>query len=402
MKNLADKKVKAIIWIIMLASTLALFYGEIIRSPQSVKSIFALSMWSSMFMYPIYFVKNGDFDKQTKFLLKSIFLLALISIIRSFLLPDEFVVGNKYISMFANEECLFSLLSPGLIVLAQSDYSIVNLRKASYCFLILGVIGLLSGKVFMSWCLWWIFSYFPYVDKKYKVLICISAMVMTYRAFFAEETSRTGILIIAFAIASYYFTYILKNRKMINLFCYSILVMVTFYSILTLIEPEFSIFEIVLNYLSGTTGDEFAVDTRTFLFREMSDDLTNNDCWLLGKGAYSHYYSPYFERSSSGNSFFFRMSSEVTLLHLLMRGGLIYVTVYYCIIVYAIHKSLRKSQNKFLLSASVILTGWVLVSCMGYCNGYNIKHVGIFLLAGCCLSNKWLSKTDDEIKSILK
>ena len=74
----------------------------------------------------------------------------------------------------------------------------------------------------------------------------------------------------------------------------------------------------------------FTTDTRTFLYQELAEDLTMTDSWIMGKGAFSHYYSHIFLISDSeGSDFHYRMTVEVGVLNFLLHGGLVYVILYY-------------------------------------------------------------------------
>ena len=249
--------------------------------------------------------------------------------------------------------------------------------------------------------LWISIVFYPYVDKKYKILIVLSVLVAIYCSFYGNETSRTTIIVLAFSLASYVLAYVYKGKKLLFVFCITMIILPTIYACFTLINDDYSIFSVVLSLVLEKTGDAtLATDTRTFLFWEMATDLTNNDAWIFGKGAYSHYLSYYFSKAEGDH--FERISCEVTLLQFLLRSGIVYVITYYSLLTYAIHKSLTKSNNRFLLFVAVMASGWFFVSCMSDLNSCEFKHLGFFLLLGCCMSPYWLEKSDDEIKEILE
>ena len=144
-----------------------------------------------------------------------------------------------------------------------------------------------------------------------------------------------------------------------------------------------STFEKLKIYISNKTDDtSISADTRTFLYVEMANDLTNSHSWLIGKGAFSHYYSVYFNH--------------------LLRGGILYVLAYYGLILFAVYKSTWQGNNKFVRSIGIIAVGWYFNSFVGDITGCKFYHIAFFLLIGCCLSKKWLNYTDIDIKRIMK
>ena len=121
---------------------------------------------------------------------------------------------------------------------------------------------------------------------------------------------------------------------------------------------------------------------------------------LIGKGAFSHYYSFYFDQSNKGK--YGRITSEVPFLNHLLRGGILYALAYYGLILLAIYKSTWQGNNKFVRSIGIIAAGWYLNSFVGDITGCKFYHIAFFLLIGCCLSRRWLNYTDIDIKRIMQ
>jgi len=74
-------------------------------------------------------------------------------------------------------------------------------------------------------------------------------------------------------------------------------------------------------------------DTRTFLYRELFEDMNHNEI-LIGRGLQGRYFSPYFqyiakaEASEIGAANIFRASSEVAPLHLILKFGILGLTIF--------------------------------------------------------------------------
>ena len=396
-----SSSIKYVIWTLAFSSLLLVCFGRYTTAPGIVKVICGVSLWLCVFMFPYKYIKHNDFGRIANITLRFIFILTVVAVIRSVFDDSGVVIGNKWMSLFGNPDCAFMLLTPCFAFLGTDEKSLSEMKKILFLYLVLGSLLILADRYVTHGVLWISVAFFPYVNKKYKFLIFISLFVAIYRSFYDDETSRTTIIVLAFSLASYLLAYVYKGKTLLFIFCATTIILPTIYVCFTLTNDDYSIFNVILSLVLEKTGDAtLATDTRTFLFWEMATDLTNNDAWILGKGAYSHYFSHYFLKSEGDH--FNRINCEVTLLQFLLRSGVIYVITYYSLLIYIIHKSLTKSRNRFLLSVAVMASGWFFVSCMSSVNGCDFKHLGFFLLLGCCLSPFWLEKSDDEIKEIME
>ena len=70
---------------------------------------------------------------------------------------------------------------------------------------------------------------------------------------------------------------------------------------------------------------------------------------------------------------------------------------FYGLIFYAVSKVLKYGRNKFVMSIAILASGWIFISCFSFLHGFNMTLVGFFMILGCCLSKKWLNKSDEEI-----
>lgn len=144
-------------------------------------------------------------------------------------------------------------------------------------------------------------------------------------------------------------------------------------------------------------------DTRTFLYTELAEDLTETNSWLFGKGAYSGYYSEYFSKSynlikgkTTG-----RLTNEVTFLTYLLRAGIIYLIVFNIIIILAIINILRKSKNEMMHRIAISLTGFFFNGYIGDMLGCNFFHLTIWIMIGLAFQNKYLTMNNNNIKHLL-
>lgn len=370
------------------------------HASQFVKLLYAGGLWMSLLLIPTQLYKNHHFDGATIKLFVIYALLVAGTIVHSIVSGQEAFVGNKWVTVLGNEEVLLMLMTPFWAFIVSDSNVLQNVKRANILFMICCLLCFLVFNSGNSSSLWYICCFAPFYKKKGKVLIFLIFLISIHVGFYAEETSRTMIVISLLALLAYVLPFVLKNKRLIRVVCVSLMVLPFIYVLPILINPEKSIITLIKGIVMDHTGNEqLANDTRTFLFKEMSMDLTNSDAWLFGKGVYSFYYSRWFDR---GGVIVGRLTTEVTLLLLLLRGGILLALSYYSILYYAVYKALKNGKNMFVLSAAIMISGWIFISSFSYVNGFKFHHLCFFILVGCCLSSKWLSLSDKEINQFLK
>lgn len=393
-----------VIWVIMLATFLLKISSVGGHATQIAKLTFAASLWAAVIFFPYQYLRKNDFGNGVNILLRIIILLAVVATLRSVFGEYDGKLGNKWFTLFGNEECMFMLLAPCFMYLVVAPNSVSILKSVTQMYLVLGTLAIVTGYYVVGGALWFSGLLFPYMRFHFKLLVFFSVAMSVFGALFAENTSRSNIVVLVVIVVAYGSVYFLHNKKLIWAICMTMILAPLIYSVLMLIDPNYSIFSIILDQVLQQTGDEtMATDTRSFLFWEMAEDLGKNNAWLFGKGALSNYYSYFFSRSTSENAdVAMRIGVEVTFLQLMLRSGIVYVVAYYSLLTMSVVKALRYAQSKFVLAIAVTASGWSLFSCMSYVNGCNFLHVGFFLMLGCCVSQRWLNYTDTDIRRILK
>ena len=398
--NTTIHKIKRTIAIVAVSTMiLSLYWGSFPQSPTYIKIIFSIGIWLAVQNFPYSLLKKNGFSKCENYLLYSLLALGLFQIFRSAFFPQarEVVIGNKYVSLFFNEYTSLIFIPPLFTFLGNSILSLKYLLKNTLRYIYIGLPFILLFKLSLAPLALYSIVFFPYVTKKNKYLIVFTRI----ESFLAGLTGgRMYLIVFFFSIMSYILVYVIKNSKLIYLFCFIFLVAPFLIVGSTMLFPNDgkSMFQIIS---SNVEDEEMNVDTRTFLYIEIAEDLTKNESWLLGKGAYSHYYSNYFSQNVEGGDNEDRLMCEVPFLLLLLRSGLLYVIIYFCIIIIAVFKAI-KSRNNFVKSLGVIMIGWYFNSFIGDISGCRLQHLALFLLLGVCLSPMWREKNNSELLSFLK
>lgn len=390
--------------IVLILFVLSFLISVTANTSQSVIfwHINSVGMLICMCLFPSLALRRNDFDSCTNWIIGCIMLMSLFQTIRSIVFPDSLIIGNLFFTLFGNPYCTLSLIISIFIYLCKSECTMVHLKKYTIFFVFLGVFVFFLLNMKFSFSYWAATVFFPFYKKKYRFVLILMYFIISYGAVLVEETSRTSIITLSICVLALICYYFNVNKKIIHFLCYGMIIIPLTYFILTLIDPTSSIIELIMENVSNNVDDTIDTnDTRTFLFVELIEDLTRNNAWLLGKGARSGYFSLYFYNSTSGmGDYWYRLTTEVSGLHYLLRGGIVFWVFHYGLIIYAVHKALMYGKNKFVQNIAVLASGWILISCFSFLHGFNIVYVSFYILLGCCLSKKWLNKTDEEIEKL--
>ena len=163
-----------VVWVVMFTTLLLKIMTIEGQAPSLIKFIFAAGLWVSLLMFPYDFVRNNDLGKSANFLLKIIVLLVIIAVLRSMFGNIEGHVGNKWLTLFGNDTCMFMLLTPCFIYLSKRPDSVFVLKAATQTYLFIGTLVILWGNVPTPRILWFSAVLFPFMNKLNRLLVIIS------------------------------------------------------------------------------------------------------------------------------------------------------------------------------------------------------------------------------------
>ena len=398
--NTYIKSKKTIMLVTIASMVIGFWWGHFALAPGVVKALFSALMILSAVFFPYGYIRNNDFDKISNAILRVILVLGVVAVVRSVLNEDVdmYALGNKWTTLFGNEYCALLLLPPLFTYLAVEPINVLYVKRINYQYMLLGAFFMFLFRFPLSTIVLLLPVFIPYVNRSYKLLIGVAVIHAVLGATLGNNPSRAFFLYLVFAIAAFYLVFIVRKIVVTRFFCISCIILPFFLFVSLLYnngnEPSF--FEKAQTYIIGKTKNkDLATDTRTFLYQEMALDLTKTDSWIWGKGAFAHYFSFSFDEGLNGR--FGRISSEVPFLNFLMHGGIVYVFFYFLLFLYAIYKGLWKSNSKFVQCIAVVVTGWYFCSFVCDLTGARYYHILFFILLGCCLSDRFLKMTDDEI-----
>ena len=366
------------------------------------KLLFALMIWCAIIIFPYKSLKYNNFNKYGNLILKALLILGIYQICITIFSENKIynlVGGNKYITLFFNADCALNFAPPIFAYLATKENviqsTVSGIKKILYSMIIL----LPLGNLF-SFTPWFTTAIQPYTNKKNKFLIIIGFVLTLFVGLFGG--ARSSLVFLAFCFAAYFISYVINSRLLNKIFCIVTIILPFILFVPMMYNNGESVFEYLSNNLN-IQDEEFTTDTRTFLYQELAEDLTMTDSWIMGKGAFSHYYSHIFLISDSeGSDFHYRMTVEVGVLNFLLHGGLVYVILYYGLFVLAILTALFKGKSKFMQCNAALLSGYFFCSFFACFVGISFTYIYIFITIGFCLSRKWLNYSDQEIVNLFR
>lgn len=312
------------------------------------------------------------------------------------------ILGNVYTSM--------ALLIPFVIGFSIKK---VNLRKVNRYFFALLKIGIILFILFFTFGggvlnvtqfrilnlfflpVVFLITTIHFEDRKKKYIILLVVILMFYVAFSSSNRTMmirellliTGLVSLYFYM-QFHFKWILKGTF--------IFLIVPFIFIQYSMNTGESVIQ---KNLSVISNNEMSVDTRTFLYVEVYEDLVKNNQLLFGKGANGTYYSNYFNTARGDSDT--RLTVEVGALAILLKGGLVALILYVLLLFTAIYYAFFRSNNYYIVGIGFMLFIYTILLFIENLISYSSNNLFVWFFIGICLSNEIRKMTNFEIKNIL-
>jgi hypothetical protein len=314
---------------------------------------------------------------------------------------------------------LFGNIYTGLALLVPFTISFyiqfVNIKLIYKYFLILLKIGIFLFFIFLF------FEEFSISEVQIKTLICFllpTIFLITVLPFLSKKS-----IIVTFVsiILLLFISYLYRSRTMMirvplllmflitvgfyrfiyfkSILRYSFLILfIPLYLLYNSYESGKSFFEIDLGNV--TSDKELSIDSRTFLYQEVYFDLFSNEQILVGKGANGAYYSEYFDITGEENKN--RLTVEVGILALFLKGGLISVIMNLVLLFISIYLSFFESKNSYVVGVGFVILVHVILLFVENLVGFNVYNLLIWFFIGICLSKEIRAMNNIEIREIIK
>ena len=304
------------------------------------------------------------------------------------------LMGSYILSLFGNLEFgILSWILPITVLFVFEDDIIQSYRKVCDILVSLGILlGLLYlGNVDSS-----SFAKFFYLIPVVcpRLLLCRHKQYL-YWIYFAisflycyVEDERSILIMNVLCIVGLATFMFFEKRK-------GIIKLVKLYSC---IVPVVGVFLTTVNLVTGdslftkmedTYGNKSSMvqDSRTFLFRELNEDLSRTSSWIYGKGIFGTYYSQVMHDAQMRNDYSDndnRLGTECGHLWLLLKGGVILYIIYVLLFYIAILRG-NKSDNIFLVFLAFVMASRLLLMFVSFTPSFDISNIIIWLFLALCI-----------------
>ncbi|MCA0932648.1 hypothetical protein LCM02_09310 [Lutimonas saemankumensis] len=234
--------------------------------------------------------------------------------------------------------------------------------------------------------------FIPFMKLKWKILISLVAIA----SFFADLTFRTNMLKITISVmllGIYYIrNYIPKSFfKWIHLVFFITPIMF----LILAVTVKYNIFQEIdkMKDLSITEKSKQSTvkDSRTFLYYEVLTSFKSSKELILGKGANGSYFSNFFG--------FSRYSSEVAVLNIILRYGILGLSLYFFLLFSISYLAITKSNNNLVkILGLLIATRWSL-SFVEEFTQYDLNFYFFFLITGLVTNELFRKMNDNQVRT---
>ena len=387
---------------------------EALFPDSQLKFLIRFPMYSFLVFVPLYyksFFKNTN-SKVAATIILLLFYYGIFLIFRSLLYDDnKAVFGNPITTLFGNTQVgAIVFLLPLIVVFSMRKeilnelYEILKIILAISIFVSIYKIIIFDIYSFnfllILQCISFLYLYFPYIkNKRFLSLIIFGTVLMLILVYINGE--RALFLSILFSLFSFIGIKYIKSKYILK----TSIILIIVISCLILIYGLYykvSIFEVIKLYFSD--DNDIAVDSRTFLYFEFSEDFFRHNSWLFGKGILGSYYSETMDIAMSNgeySDFKNRIGIETGFLQYILKGGLLYLISYMLLLIFAIFNAFKYSKNDFLKIAALILAGRFFISTISEYPCFDLKNIIIWILIGLCINKKTLNLSNKDVKKII-
>lgn len=310
-----------------------------------------------------------------------------------------------------------NLLFPFIIALAANLKSLKMLIK---CFILLALplssIMYFTGSNFNSMYdfsgfvsfIYLLIILVPFVNLKLRIVLLSVAIVSLYYNF-EDRTNVLMILLCLFEVALYYIISSV-GTKSIMIFSFKLQRIVLL--VIPLVLLTLGISGIYNVFKSDTEETEITedlteistTDSRTVVYVDVLNHLYTKDKLIYGVSPTGRHESSLKAVGTNEYYFFYkdgRLGTEVGILEYLLRGGLLYLTVFMVLIFYSANISLLKSNNDFSKMIAMYIFIYWGISFIELQPSSGMWSLSFFIAIGIALNPTIRKMNNRQIKNVL-
>jgi hypothetical protein len=303
--------------------------------------------------------------------------------VTSYLLPLIVVLGTGIISLPKLFKIIFvfSIIGATFFVLSFSTMQAVVLSGISW-----GTDGEIGMVQLADQYYYWFgisslsLLCYEFVSYKYKWGAIFSSLLMMLLMLFLAR--RGGIFMFALYFLGMFYLNInqtkSKNRIVKLLFVFA------------LISTVFILAQNNLNSVFSNLLNRIDEDTRSGVDKELIKNLTTENAWLFGKGIEGTYKSANFAMP--------RYTHETGWLYLILKGGIIYLSLYVSLLLHAAYIGFFKTKNRLTKALALYMLFHVIFLVPYGLPSFGLEYLFVWIAFALCESANWRLLSNEQVK----
>lgn len=388
-----DKTFEAFLWLLSIVSLYNLYATtSLFQQLRLLKGIMGLVMIAAEVLLVVMAIRT--YREQSTSISHFLSLLLFITLLYNM---AHIVYGmiwdadTVYLSFFGNPIYQPAFMLPFVVGLGlDGDRLFPMIKCILYYTLLIIPIFVVSQymNVFVGMGLIFLLAFIRYMPRGWRWFLMTFAVIYVVYSYYDDARAPILRVLMGGAIMFFSLTPLYKSN-VVKITLFVIAISVPLYFLALFVRTGYSVFEeSATSSRVSELGAADTGDTRTFLYEEVFDDLTDNNAWVLGKGINGKYYSWYFDRKIvNSNEDANRVLVEVGILDSLLKGGLVQTILYLLLLSIAIFNCFFQSNSRVMvLVGLILLTHYIFLFiedvprfdlfnvCMWFCIGMSFSY----------------------------
>ena len=183
------------------------------------------------------------------------------------------------------------------------------------------------------------------------------------------------------------FLYVRTTNKASKIFKLTLITTIIIVGISIFITYADSTFSFFLSRLDNDTRSS----VEYYFFQSFKGETID---WIIGRGINGTYYCPIFDNSN-------RDMIETGYLHLILKGGIIYLTLYIILLAHSAYIGFFRTTNILTKAMALYLVAHILYLIPWGLPSFSFEYIIVWVCIYYCQSKKWRLYPDLEIRNYL-
>lgn len=224
---------------------------------------------------------------------------------------------------------------------------------------------------------------YPFVSKKYKNVAVLAMILGLF--LFTITARRSGMFMYLLVFLFFFYLYVFQSGKRSRT--------LKFLFVLSVLLVGLLVFYIYSNSLFSMLAARWDENSRggvhDYFFRDFSGHTFD---WIFGRGLNGTYYCPGVSIDVTR-----RDVIETGYLYLILKGGILYLTMFVSILLYSAYLGFFKTKNRLTKGMALYILAHVIFLVPFGLPAFSFEYVILWIAVLYSYSREWRMKTDKEI-----